>query len=165
MVPPLLLEFIDRKTKIIMHFSNESEAILAMVSLALSADEIGTSQERSYLFDHISRIKPFKDLDRQAYNAMIATVNDQLFGTTEGFARLMQADGILDFCSSVKAVISTDRIESAFQIACETACSDELVPVETRMLQALGIGLGLSQSRISDILMNAERMCAVGRNG
>jgi hypothetical protein len=37
--------------------------------------------------------------------------------------------------------------------------------VETRMLQALGIGLGLSQSRISDILMNAERMCAVGRNG
>jgi hypothetical protein len=147
-----------------MKFSNESEAILAMVSLALSADEIGTSQERTYLFDHLGKMKPFKDLDNQAYRMMIANVNDELFDTAEGTARFMQADGVLDLCGAVKAVIPAERLEVAFQLACETACADELVPVETKMLQALGIGLGLSGSRISEILMSAERMCAVSRN-
>lgn len=140
-----------------MHFSNESEALLALVSVILSADEVGTIPERKYLFDHVGTQKPFSDLDPRAFSHMVSNVNEQLFGESTTDNILMRPSGIAEFSAAVKACLSPERINPAFHIACEIACADELIPVEQNLLFSIGSHLGISTQEITQILDQTEK--------
>ncbi len=139
-----------------MHFSNESETLIALVSVILSADLVGTTPERKYLFDHLGNQKPFRDLDRDTFAKMVARVNEQLFSEEDAVHRFQQPEGIAAFCTSVKACLSEERVRPAFRMACEIACADGLLPVEQNLLYVIGDHLELTKDEIGQILAQAE---------
>ena len=140
-----------------MHFSNESETLLALVSVMLSADHVGTVPERKYLFDHVGNQKPFIYLDRGEFSNMVVRVNEQLFATEDAYNKLMNPAGIAEFSASVKACLSKERIKPAFRIACEIACADGLLPIEQDLLNAIGDHLGIPKEEIGQILRQTDR--------
>ncbi len=139
-----------------MHFSSETEATLALVSMVLSADQVGTPSERKFLFERVGKSEPFKDVDPGHFNQMITRVNDQLFSQADAGAELMHPEHVKEFCHAVKAALPRERMGAAFQMACEMACTDGLVTAERSLLDALGSGLGMTQDDVSHILMKVE---------
>ena len=139
-----------------MYFSNESEALLALISLALSADKVATQPEREYLFTRVNNLEALRSLNQAEFSNMMSHVNDQLFGSHDAYDRLMREDGITEFCTAFKAVFPAENVTAAFKMACEIACADGLVHVERELLAQLGTGLGISDAIVAEIVEGAE---------
>lgn len=139
-----------------MQFSNEVEACLALVSVVLSADKVGTSPERTYLFDRVGSMEPFKDLGPVQFKTVVEKVTAQLFTTEDAFERLIHPEGVESLCKAVRAALPENRYSMAFQLACEMACVDGLLVVERDLLDVLGRGLGMTKEDINTYLISSQ---------
>jgi len=136
-----------------MQFSNENEALAAIASLILSADQVGTSPERKYLFETVGTHEPFQDFDGVQFKALVQRVNANLFSTEEEFNNRISSAGVQEFCDAVKTVLPTSKWEGAMQMACELACSDGLLKVEQRLLNEMGMNFGCTPEQIDQMLL------------
>ena len=144
------------KKNIVMSFANESEALLALISLALSADKVATEPERDYLFDRVSHLDILRDLSQEEFSRVMSSVNEQLFGSHDAYDQLMHENGIAEFCEAFQAVFPAEKTTDAFRMACEIACADGLVHIERDLIESLGAGLGIAQGQVAGILQEAE---------
>ena len=140
-----------------MHFTNEAEAVIAIASLVISSDEVGTASERQYLFDHVSHMDTFRGVDPDQFKGMLSAVNDRLFGTEDSAARWLKPNGMREFCDAVRATVPVMRMGDILEMACEMACADGLQSVERELLESLGRGLGITTEVVGPILLRIEQ--------
>ena len=131
-----------------MYFASQAEATIAIASVVLSADMVGSREEQHFLFTKVRGMDAFKGLDHATFHKIMVDVNERLFGEKGNSSILLTKDGMNALCQSLKDAIPENGIESAFRMACEMAHVDGLNRIEEEVLFRLGTGLGLTSESV-----------------
>lgn len=143
-----------------MHFTNEIEACLAVASIVLSADKVGTEQERTYLFERAAESVPLNAMSAGELRSTMDRINAQLFDSEDALDRWLHPEGMKRLSNAVRMSVPEHRLPLVLRFACEMACSDGLLLIERELLESLGKGLGMTKEvvdhYISFALVRAE---------
>jgi tellurite resistance protein len=121
-----------------MKIESPAEACAALAAIIVAADELGTNEERTFLFETIGALPIFEGLDRTQFTELMAATTAGLYDTfpTDGGGR-MSSDGVGRLVDMIRDALPADRRAEALEAAVGLARSDGVVSVEALLLQRL----------------------------
>jgi tellurite resistance protein len=126
-----------------MKIDTPAEACAALAAIIVAADEVGTNDERTFLFDTIGALPIFEGLDRAQFTELMATTTAGLYDTFPTDGGRMRSDGVGRLVDMIRDALPADRRAEALEAAVGLARSDGVVSVEALLLQRLCEGLEL----------------------
>jgi hypothetical protein len=111
------------------------EAFLAVMSVVVAADHVGSDKEHDYLFDHVCNMDLFDGLDRDGFKALFNDVTARVFDELpcdEGGA--LTPAGIDKLMAEVRRVLDSWLRSALIQVAIGLSASDKTSPEESALL-------------------------------
>jgi hypothetical protein len=107
------------------NFANDREAVLAVLSLVIGADDVGSLEERDFLLQRVKTLELFADVSQGEFNKLLGGVTEQVYDS------LPQEDGVL-------TAAGVDQLLGAAQKALNPALREELVRIAGELSDADG---------------------------
>jgi tellurite resistance protein len=126
-----------------MKIESPAEACAALAAIIVAADELGTAEERAFLFDTIGALPIFEGLDRAQFTELMAATTERLYATFPTDGGRVSSDGVGRLVEMIRDALPADRRAEALEAAVGLARSDGVVSVEALLLQRLCEGLEL----------------------
>ncbi len=138
-------------------FENQAEAFAAIATVVISADKIGTLEEKKFLFENVKGLDIFDEYNDDEFINLMVNVNKKVYQIVplDNFA--ISQEGIFQLCSAIKEVLASKHFEKAYSMACELACSDGLVESEKILLNQIHTELGIDSSVAREIMNRANQ--------
>jgi tellurite resistance protein len=118
-----------------------AEACAALAVLIAAADDLGTSEERGYLFETVKAMPIFADLDPKQFKKLMAETTAGLYASSTGGATRMSSADVGRLVDMIRDALPPERRVEALEVAVGLARSDGVVSVEALLLQRLCEGL------------------------
>jgi tellurite resistance protein len=135
-----------------MKIETPAEACAALAAIIVAADEVGTSDERTFLFDTIGALPVFEGLDRAQFTELMAATTAGLYDTFPTDGGRVSPDGVGRLVDMIRDALPADRRAEALEAAVGLARSDGVVSVEALLLQRLCEGLDLDATSSKRLL-------------
>lgn len=131
-----------------MTLQTPAQACAALAVLMAGADEIGTMEERRYLFETIAAHPVFADLDRAGFMKLMRETTDWIWSSlpTEG-ARVAE-EGIAAVVELIRDVVPVEYREDAIRAAVGLADADGVTSEEASLIERLSAELEVDPAMI-----------------
>jgi tellurite resistance protein len=118
-----------------------AEACAALAVLIASADELGTNEERGFLFETVKAMPLFADLDQKQFKKLIADTTAGLYTPDAMQGNRLASAEVGRLVDMIRDALPADRRVEALEVAVDLARTDGVVSVEALLLQRLCEGL------------------------
>jgi tellurite resistance protein len=135
-----------------MRIETPAEACAALAVMIVAADQLGTSEEREFLFEKVRSLPVFEGLDRAAFMKLMADTTEGLYDSMPMEGSRMSSAGVGRLVDMIREALPADRRVEALETAVGLAQSDGVVSVEALMLQRLCEGLEIDPDSTSELL-------------
>jgi tellurite resistance protein len=126
-----------------MKIESPAEACAALAAIIVAADEVGTNEERTFLFETMGALPVFQGLDRAQFTELMATTTARLYESFPADGGRVSSDGVGHLVDMIRDALPADRRAEALEAAVGLARSDGVASVEALLLQRLCEGLDL----------------------
>ena len=122
-------------------FEQPVEAFLAVASVAIGADGIGSLEERNALFGRVKNLDVFKSLSESEFRKLLGDVTDRVYTSLPMDDGTFSSQAIDELVSASKAVLSVEQQKAAYEMAVDLCGVDEQAQAESAFLEQLKRGL------------------------
>ena len=91
-------------------FENPAEAFAAIATVVISADKIGTLEEKKFLFENVKGLDIFEEYNDDEFVKLMVTVNKKVYQILPLYNFAMSQEGIFQLCSAITEVKSASSI-------------------------------------------------------
>ena len=124
-------------------FDSDEEVFAALSWIIMCADGKGSPQERDFLYNKLHDMDIFRDYDPIQFSQRMGAVNTKLFDCLQNDGTSFTPEGIDDFVTAAKNVISPYLYYDLFNLAVKIAYLDGLDERERKVINQLQTGLGI----------------------
>jgi tellurite resistance protein len=135
-----------------MRIETPAEACAALAAMIVAADELGTNEERRFLFDTVRALPMFEGLDRDEFMRLMADITAGLYDSLPMDGTRMSSEGVGRLVDMIREALPVDRRVEALETAVGLAQSDGVVSVEALLLQRLCEGLEIDSDATKRLL-------------
>jgi tellurite resistance protein len=118
------------------------EAFLAVLSVVAAADQIGSLEERDFLFQSVKEVELFTGQSQAEFNKLLGAVTQHLYDSLPNEDGAITAAGVDQLLSVVKQKLSAGERASLLEVAEELAESDDETDEEAAVLTQIKGALG-----------------------
>jgi hypothetical protein len=122
-------------------FEQPVEAFLAVASVAIGADGIGSLEERNALFGRVKNLDVFKSMSESEFRKLLGDVTDRVYTSLPMDDGTFSSQAIDELVSASKAVLSAEQQKAAYEMAVDLCGVDEQAQAESAFLEQLKRGL------------------------
>jgi tellurite resistance protein len=128
-----------------MKIETAAEACAALAVMIVAADELGTDEERQFLFQSVKALPIFADLDGSEFMALIADTTEALYASLPTDGGRLSSDGVGQLVGMIRDALPAEQRVQALEAAVGLARSDGIVSGEALLLQRLCEGLDIAE--------------------
>jgi len=132
--------------------ADAAEAYAAISLLVVGADEVGTMEERHFLFDDLGEVDVFADHDKESLGALLGTLVGRMFQDVSDDGVTLNADAVSEVCAGVNGVLDEGQRFELFSLAVRLAYSDGLDRRERDVLVEIASHLGMDGGSASAMI-------------
>jgi uncharacterized tellurite resistance protein B-like protein len=132
-----------------------AEACAALAVVIVAADELGTDEERDFLFETVAALPIFKELDREQFRKLITDTTERLYASLPTEGSRLSSEGVGRLVGMIREALPADQRVEALEAAVGLARSDGVASVEALLLQRLCEGLEIdpeAERRLREML-------------
>ena len=141
------LESMDVKLRI----DTAAEACAALAVMIVGADELGTLEERDYLFDKVAGLPIFGGIDRGKFAKLMADTTAGLYASPAGGQR-MSSEDVGRVVLMIREALPPEQRVEVLEVAVGLAQADGVVSLEALLLQRLCEGLEIDPEATGRLL-------------
>jgi tellurite resistance protein len=135
-----------------MKIETPAEACAALAAIIVAADELGTIEERNFLFETVRALPIFEGLDQRQFTELMADTTASLYDSLPTDGGRVSSDGVGRLVDLIRDALPADRRAEALEAAVGLAKSDGVASVEALLLQRLCEGLDLDDDDSKKLL-------------
>lgn len=135
-----------------MRIDTAAEACAALAVMIVAADELGTSQEREFLFHTVAALPIFGGLDEAKFAKLIADTTERVYAELPMDGNRIASDGVGELVRMIRDALPLDHRVEALEAAVGLARADGVVSVEALLLQRLCEGLEIDEEATRRLL-------------
>ena len=135
-----------------MKIETPAEACAALAAIIVGADDLGTREERQFLFENVRALPMFEGLDQVQFSKLMADTTADLYDSMPTEGAHIRSDGVGRLVDMIRDALPADRRAEALEAAVGLARSDGVTSVEALLLQRLCEGLGIDAESSSRLL-------------
>lgn len=120
-----------------------AEACAALAVMIVAADELGTNEEREFLFETVASLPLFAHLDEAQFTKLMADTADGLYTSLPMTGNRMSSEAVGHVIRMICDALPVERRVEVLEAAVGLARSDGVVSPEALLLQRLCEGLEL----------------------
>jgi hypothetical protein len=118
-------------------FEKSSEASLAVLSLVLGADHVGSLEERDFLFGKVKGLPMFGNPTVADFGKLLGRVTDAMYSQLPTNEGAITPEGVSILLTETKKLLTRDERESLLQLATELSNSDSASAEELALIRQL----------------------------
>ncbi len=135
-------------------FEDPTEAIVALVSAVVAVDNVGSVDERNFLFEQVKSLDLFKNYDQAEFSKLLSEATGKIYATLPMDGASIAKQGIENLTQAAKEVLSPELRETAFRLAVGLARADKPTAEEMALLEQFQHGLEIDNEVAQAILKN-----------
>ena len=135
-----------------MKIETAAEACAALAVMIVAADELGTTEEREFLFDTVATLPPFVGLDRTQFMKLMADTTASMYTSLDVDGTRISSSAIGDCVRLIRDALPAHQRVEALEAAVGLAQADGVVSVEALLLQRLCEGLEIDDQSMELLL-------------
>ncbi|MGE0159908.1 MAG: TerB family tellurite resistance protein [Gemmatimonadales bacterium] len=135
-----------------MKIDSPAEACAALAAIIVAADELGTTEERKFLFETVRALPIFQGLDHGQFKKLMSDTTEELYASFPMDGARVSSDGVGRLVDMIRDALPAERRAEALEAAVGLARSDGVTSVEALLLQRLCEGLDLDAAAASRLL-------------
>jgi tellurite resistance protein len=120
---------------------NNREAFLAVLTVVAAADQVGSLEERDFLFQKVKALPTFADLAQGEFNKLLGAVTAKVYDALPTDEGAITPAGLDELLGLVKARLSTDECKGLVETAAALARSDGGGSAESELLERIQAAL------------------------
>jgi tellurite resistance protein len=129
-----------------------AEACAALAAIIVAADDVGTSEERKFLFETIEAMPMFEGLDHPQFMKLMADVTAGLYDSLPVKGGHVASEGVGQLVNMIRDALPAGRRVEALEAAVGLAKADGVESVEALLLQRLCEGLEIDPASMTRLL-------------
>lgn len=133
-------------------FTRPSEALAAVVWAVCTADQIGSAEERSFIYQQVRSHAVFEDFTLLEFQHLLGATFIRLFQPLPNGELAITEDGVENLIQAVDEVLAPQMRLEAFEMAVGLASADNLCDGERSLLERLQQGLEIDNPAAQRIL-------------
>lgn len=126
-----------------MKIETPAEACAALAAIIVAADELGTLEERKFLFETVRTLPIFEGLDQRQFTELMADTTARLYDSLPTQGGRVSSDGVGRLVDMIRDALPEERRAEALEAAVGLAKADGVASVEALLLQRLCEGLDI----------------------
>jgi len=123
-------------------FEKSTEAFLAVLTLVIGADQVGSLEERDFLFERVKALDAFAGMAQPDFNKLLGQVTDTVYDALPKDGEGLSAAGITELLGAARATLSPALQKSLVEVATELSASDQTSTEESALLGQIRRALG-----------------------
>jgi len=135
-----------------MKIETPADAFAALAVLVVGADQVGSFEERRFLFERLSAHSVFGDLDGEAFAALVGETTEQLHTSLPTADGRVTDEGVSRAVGMIAGALTPELCTDAFRMAVDLARIDGMVRPEEAMLERVRDGLGIDPTTAAALL-------------
>jgi hypothetical protein len=133
-------------------FEDPTEAFAAVATVVIATDELGTMNERDFLFEQVKNLDMFNSYDQAEFTKLLGDAIEKVYETLPLDGLSITEQGIESLVQAIREVLRPELRVQAFKMAFGLARADKLCDEEKTMLEQLQRGLAIDAQVAQDIL-------------
>jgi hypothetical protein len=130
-----------RKEAMSLSLENNREAFLAVLTVVAAADQVGSLEERDFLFQKVKALSTFAGLAKGDFNQLLGAVTSKVYGALPNDGGVITPAGVDELLGLVKARLSADERTRLVETAAALAKSDGAGSEESELLERIRAAL------------------------
>jgi hypothetical protein len=118
-------------------FQKSSEAFLAVLSVVIGADQVGSLDERDFLFAKVKNLPLFGNPSIAEFSKLLGQVTETVYSQLPMDDGAISAAGVNSLLAEAKKLLTPEQQKSLLQIATELCKSDGAAAQENALLTQL----------------------------
>ena len=135
-----------------MKIESAAEACAALAVMIVAADEVGTDEERQFLFSTVKALPMFEQLSGSEFMALMADTTEKLYASLPTAGGRLSSDGIGQLVEMICEALPEDQRVEALEAAVGLAQADGVASGEALLLQRLCEGLEIDAEATERLL-------------
>jgi hypothetical protein len=135
-----------------MRVDSPAEACAALAAIIVAADDLGTTEERKFLFETVEAMPMFDGLDHAQFMQLMADTTAALYSSFPMKGGHMAPEGVGLLVDMIRDALPAGRRVEALEAAVGLAKADGVESVEALLLQRLCEGLDIDAAATSKLL-------------
>ncbi len=123
-------------------FENSSEAFLAVLTVVVGADSVGSIAERDYLFETVKGLPGNSNLSKPECSKLLAQVGEKIYSAVPLADGVITSAGMDELLAAAKSELSPELRQAALKAAVQLCESDETDATEAALLSQIRRVLG-----------------------
>jgi hypothetical protein len=120
-----------------LNLENSREAFLAVLTVVVAADGVGSLEERNYLFEKVKGLKAFEGCTQSEFNKLLGSVTSRVFEALPSEDGAITAAGVDQLVAAVKPLLGPDLANAVLDAVAGLSDADSATSSETALLQTL----------------------------
>jgi hypothetical protein len=129
-----------------------AEACAALAVMIVGADDLGTLEERDFLFDRVAGLPIFGGIDRAQFAQLMADTTAGLYATPTAGGQRMSSEDVGQVVLMIREALPPAQRVEALEVAVGLAQVDGVVSLEALLLQRLCEGLEIDPESTGRLL-------------
>lgn len=126
-------------------FEKPAEAFVAIASVLIAADKVGTLDERDYLFNHLHSMDLFSGYDKNAFSSLLGEVTSKVWDSLPTENHSLTPLGFETLVVAVDAALTPKYKAEAYKMAWGLVCCDGACDDEKQLLERIRQGLKIDE--------------------
>lgn len=135
-----------------MRIETAAEACAALAVMIVAADQLGTDEERRFLFEDVAALPIFGGLDQGQFRKLMADAADGVYSSLPMEGNRISSDGVGHLVRQIREALPQSQRIEALEAAVGLARSDGITSVEALLLQRLCEQLEIDPESTSRLL-------------
>jgi len=127
------------------NFEKPVEAFVAIASVLIAADKVGTLEERDYLFNKLHSMDLFSGYDRNAFSSLLGEVTSKVWDSLPTENHTLTPSGFETLVVAVDAALPANYKADAYKMAWGLVCCDGGCDDERELLEKIRQGLKIDE--------------------
>jgi tellurite resistance protein len=126
-----------------MKIETPAEACATLAAMIVAADDVGTLEERDFLFEKVAALPIFAGLDQAQFTKLMADTTAALHASFPTEGKRMSSEAVGRVVEMIRGALPPERRVQVLEAAVGLAQSDGVVSLEALLLQRVCEGLEL----------------------
>lgn len=120
-----------------LELENDREAFLAVLSLVVAADHVGSLAERDFLLERLSAVAPFTGSSKTEIGKLLGEVTQKVYDALPNEGGAITPAGVDQLLETAKSRLSAAQQKSCLELASGLAKVDDGSKDEARLLEVI----------------------------
>jgi hypothetical protein len=123
-------------------FEKSTEAFLAVLTVVIGADQLGSLAERDFLLDRLKGVELFAGMPRAELVKLLGQVTETVYDTLPKDDMGLSTAGVSELLAAARAALSPALQKSLVEVATALSASDQTSAEETALLAQIRLAFG-----------------------